>query len=511
LVPPLMGSGIMQSDPEIIAFRSKRAAERRAADTLCTSPYLLCRYTDFEPPPLASMTHVMISVQVSKTLCPVFHVRAGATTAIDLYHMVRNRWMSVASDVQLLAADDYVFKVCGARDFLYGAEALASYDCVRCALSSGTRLDLALLRKADLVPPAQLTSRMLSVVDTLWPSPGSLTAASTDCSCAPQLTILLRNVTRGPYLNDSRLFPVDATLSYGMETLTTLELFAGVPIDLGVVTPGMRLQLAVNDNRYPPPHSLGCANVTLHDESGAAICGPRQVWLRDPALADKQYTLSDRDGRSICVLLDVQCCASPQQEHVAAAQPPPLSCADPATALSLAESLFSACQMLISSDESAVLWAHRRTLASDSRFLPLIALSAPVLRQPDSRNELMALLSSSPSSLLPISVALQFIGPQFSDPAVRECGVRALDHLSDGQFVGLIPQLLHALHLELHHESLMARTLLRRALAAPLCVGHALFWHLRSALHLAQTGQRSALLLEAYCRALCPGWYCDVE
>jgi hypothetical protein len=508
LVPPRTGSAVVLSDPEVAAFRFKRAAERRA-DTLCASPYWLFRYTDFEPLPLASMTHVMISVQVSKTLCPVFHVKAGATTPVDLFHLVCGRWTSMPSAEA--SADDHVFKVCGARDYLYGAEALASYDCVRCALSSGRRLDLALLRKADLQPPASLTTRAISVVDKLWPSPASLSEAGANRSCALRLTFL-HHVSRGVRRDDdSKLLPVRVTLSYGMETLKEQELLPGVSIDFGVVSPGMRFRLVVCENRLEGerPRYLGWANVALYDECGAAIIGPRQVWLWAPPWPEFEPTVAAPcvsntcQERSIGVEIDVQCDASPQQVDTTAA-PPPLSGADPAAALALAESFFSTCQMHISSDESAVIWAHRRALASDSRFLPLIALSAPVFLQPSSRDELIALLSSCPPSALPLSVALQFIGPQFSDPAVRECGVRALDHLSDGQLVGLIPQLLHALLLELHHESLLARTLLRRALAAPLCVGHALFWHLRSVLHV-QMSSRYSLLLEAYCRALCPG------
>lgn len=52
---------------------------------------------------------------------------------------------------------------------------------------------------------------------------------------------------------------------------------------------------------------------------------------------------------------------------------------------------------------------------------------------------------------------------------------------------------------ESHHDSALARFLLRRALKNKK-IGHSFFWHLKAELHLTQVAQRFVLLLEAYLR-----------
>ena len=68
---------------------------------------------------------------------------------------------------------------------------------------------------------------------------------------------------------------------------------------------------------------------------------------------------------------------------------------------------------------------------------------------------------------------------RFTDPVVREFGVRMLDRLSDVRFAEVLPQLTQALKYELYHDSPLSRCLFRRSLLAPLRIGHPFFWLLR--------------------------------
>lgn len=113
--------------------------------------------------------------------------------------------------------------------------------------------------------------------------------------------------------------------------------------------------------------------------------------------------------------------------------------------------------------------------------------------------------------------ALELLDAKFADAAVRQYAVDCLDDLSNEQLcdyllqlvqVGLLSPVLKnwlnidgskVLKYELYHDSALSRFLLRRALRSRE-VGHALYWYLKSEMHVPTITERYGLLLEAYLR-----------
>jgi hypothetical protein len=104
-------------------------------------------------------------------------------SARELFGVVHRKWIQVSlADKDFVlrqVAEDYVFKVCGLREYLYGDGELLAYDCVWRAISSGDRLSLLLVHRAALGRPSDegVSDAGCSVVDLVWPCPSPTTAA----------------------------------------------------------------------------------------------------------------------------------------------------------------------------------------------------------------------------------------------------------------------------------------------------------------------------------------------
>ena len=155
-----------------------------------------------------------------------------------------------------------------------------------------------------------------------------------------------------------------------------------------------------------------------------------------------------------------------------------------------------------------VVWRHREYLAAistgtvggvvsegDQAALPLLLLSVDWTDANAAQEaRVLMLRMAAPDT----SHALELLSSRFSDRAVRELAVATLGRLSDAALCNILLQLVQALKVELRHDSMLTRMLLRRALCAPHSVGHTLFWLLRSEMHSPDCRERFGLLLSAY-------------
>ena len=82
---------------------------------------------------------------------------------------------------------------------------------------------------------------------------------------------------------------------------------------------------------------------------------------------------------------------------------------------------------------------------------------------------------------------------------VRDRAVEWLECLGDNKLIMYLLQLVQALKFEPYLDCALGQFLLRRALQNKV-IGHFLFWHLRSEMHLPHVWVRYGLMLEAYCR-----------
>lgn len=100
---------------------------------------------------------------------------------------------------------------------------------------------------------------------------------------------------------------------------------------------------------------------------------------------------------------------------------------------------------------------------------------------------------------LPVERALELLDYAYADQTVRSFAVKCLKDVSDEDLSLFLLQLVQALKHENYLSCELTEFLLRRALNNQR-IGHFLFWHLRSEMHVGSVSVRFGLILEAYCR-----------
>uniref|UniRef100_A0A8C7SL55 phosphatidylinositol-4,5-bisphosphate 3-kinase n=1 Tax=Oncorhynchus mykiss TaxID=8022 RepID=A0A8C7SL55_ONCMY len=111
--------------------------------------------------------------------------------------------------------------------------------------------------------------------------------------------------------------------------------------------------------------------------------------------------------------------------------------------------------------------------------------------------QMVAFLQKWPD--LPALHALELLDYSFPDPMVRSFTIRCLRKLRDEELLQYLLQLVQVLKYESYLDCDLATFLLERALSNKR-IGHFLFWHLRSEMHVSSVSLRFGLILEAYCR-----------
>uniref|UniRef100_A0AAQ4QTE3 Phosphatidylinositol 3-kinase catalytic subunit type 3 n=1 Tax=Gasterosteus aculeatus aculeatus TaxID=481459 RepID=A0AAQ4QTE3_GASAC len=148
-------------------------------------------------------------------------------------------------------------------------------------------------------------------------------------------------------------------------------------------------------------------------------------------------------------------------------------------------------------DEKELLWKLRTEVRD--RFHE--SLSKLLLVTKWNRHEdvvqMVSLLRNWPD--LPAIHALELLDYSFPDPAVRSFTIACLRKLSDDELLQYLIQLVQVLKYESYLDCDLTTFLLERALSN-WRIGHFLFWHLRSEIHVASVSLRFGLILEAYCR-----------
>uniref|UniRef100_A0A670J955 Phosphatidylinositol 4,5-bisphosphate 3-kinase catalytic subunit delta isoform n=1 Tax=Podarcis muralis TaxID=64176 RepID=A0A670J955_PODMU len=111
--------------------------------------------------------------------------------------------------------------------------------------------------------------------------------------------------------------------------------------------------------------------------------------------------------------------------------------------------------------------------------------------------QMIHLLQSWPE--LPVLNALELLDFNFPDRYVGSFTVNSLKKLTDAELFQYLLQLVQVLKYESYLDCKLTTFLLDRALSNRK-IGHFLFWHLRSEMHVPSVALRFGLILEAYCR-----------
>ncbi|KAG7461411.1 phosphatidylinositol 4,5-bisphosphate 3-kinase catalytic subunit beta isoform [Solea senegalensis] len=152
-------------------------------------------------------------------------------------------------------------------------------------------------------------------------------------------------------------------------------------------------------------------------------------------------------------------------------------------------------------NEKDLIW----TLRCDCRenfpqSLPKLLLSVKWSKHEDMA-QLQALLQIWPK--LSPRDALELLDFNYPDQYVREYAVGCLRDMSDEELSQYLLQLVQVLRYEPYYDCALTHFLLDRA-QCNRKIGHFLFWHLRSEIHMPAVSVQFALILEAYCRGSIP-------
>uniref|UniRef100_A0A8C6UP62 phosphatidylinositol-4,5-bisphosphate 3-kinase n=1 Tax=Neogobius melanostomus TaxID=47308 RepID=A0A8C6UP62_9GOBI len=146
-------------------------------------------------------------------------------------------------------------------------------------------------------------------------------------------------------------------------------------------------------------------------------------------------------------------------------------------------------------DEKELLWKLRYEVRE--RYPESLSKLLLITKWNKREEVVLVLLRNWPD--LPAIQALELLDYSFPDPSVRSFTIRCLKKLSDPELLQCLIQLVQVLKYESYLDCDLTTFLLERALSNQR-IGHFLFWHLRSEIHVSSVGLRFGLILEAYCR-----------
>ncbi|XP_041850415.1 phosphatidylinositol 4,5-bisphosphate 3-kinase catalytic subunit beta isoform [Melanotaenia boesemani] len=152
-------------------------------------------------------------------------------------------------------------------------------------------------------------------------------------------------------------------------------------------------------------------------------------------------------------------------------------------------------------NEKDLIWTLRNDCRDNfAQSLPKLLLSVKWSKHEDMA-QLQALLQIWPK--LSPRDALELLDFNYPDQYVREYAVRCLRDMSDEELSQYLLQLVQVLRYEPYYDCALTHFLLERA-QGNRYIGHFLFWHLRSEIHMPAVSVQFALILEAYCRGSIP-------
>ena len=145
--------------------------------------------------------------------------------------------------------------------------------------------------------------------------------------------------------------------------------------------------------------------------------------------------------------------------------------------------------------ERELIWGFREWLKDAMpTALNKLALSVP-WTDPVQVQVFYRLLESWPK--IDPQNALELLDARYANERVREYAVLCLENWSDAKLATFMLQLVQVLKYEINHYSILAQFLLDRALENEMVIGQRLFWFLKAELHVPETRERFALLIES--------------
>uniref|UniRef100_A0A3P8WMH5 Phosphatidylinositol-4,5-bisphosphate 3-kinase, catalytic subunit gamma n=1 Tax=Cynoglossus semilaevis TaxID=244447 RepID=A0A3P8WMH5_CYNSE len=425
---------------------------------------------------------------------------------------------------------DYVLRVCGREEFLYGDKPLQNFNWIRHCLKNGEEIHLVLEKPPD--PDLdQVQKEDWAQVDDCTGVAGTheqltidakdhervFTVSMWDCNRKFRVKVLGLDIPSLPKLSECMVF-IEASIFHGQQLLAqertssktfTEEVLWNCWLEFSIkikdLPKGSRLNLQV-----PIVRRLRAVSVSgefiLHmwkvpeksEESSSSINADKLTSATNP---DKASSMA------VAVLLDKYCYpvvlpktrdATPGGEDSESGErgqrEMPNHLKKQFEAIVVTDPLHP-----LSPEDKELLWHFRHECIRDPRAYPKLLGSVQWGKQEDVlvTHRLLERSSAWDSSVLDVGLAMQLLDCHYSDAQVRSLAVRKLETLEDDDVLRYLLQLVQAVKFEPYHDSALVRCLLKRSKR----IGHFLFWFLRSEIAQSMHYQlRYAVLLEAYLR-----------
>jgi hypothetical protein len=553
---PSLSKYLELENQDITAYRARMTVERAkftkelAQRVQEEDTYMLHKYVDSEPMPLKVPAMINISVNMPLAEKSMRTLQASPQSSVD--DLIVAAFKKFCAFSQTAAKGkvpgDYILKVTGFQDFLFGPEPIISYDYVRRSLSKEMDIILSLVETSEIVKQypkeridyVSIVDKVLAVpqVEDLGMKVVSVNKKNVGLKLkikrveglTPPSGVDVMYFVRMLFIHGSANFMepqytklsslVDGNLIWDQVMFTTVTI-PNIPL-------GVRLQFSLWQRVRPQgsgasdPKSIdsatdkciGWVNFALFNSAGFMKSG-LQAAILWTAVKEDEVLLPDPVGSClqnvfakdpITLFVDFE----PSIYFKNPRMRPRLSEA-PTSKMSKGASKLDAGGMLaslenivkrdslkhVSEEEKMLLWDNRNLMVQDPRALPKVALSCPWDDDAKVRELYELLRFWAP---LNAAQAIELVGSNFSDPAIRAHGVAALDQLPDADVLAFLPQLVQALKFELNHDSALATLLVQRAFRCRHRIGHSFFWLLKSEMHIPSIAERYGLMLESYLR-----------
>uniref|UniRef100_A0A674AEX5 Phosphatidylinositol 4,5-bisphosphate 3-kinase catalytic subunit gamma isoform n=1 Tax=Salmo trutta TaxID=8032 RepID=A0A674AEX5_SALTR len=436
---------------------------------------------------------------------------------------------------------DYILRVCGREEYIYGNHPVRDFHWVRQCLKNGEEIHLVLESAPN--PGQDLVQKEdWAQVDDCTGVAGTheqltidekdhervFTISLWDCHRKFRVKVLGIDIPALPR-NPELIVYVEASIFHGQQLLAqertsskafTEEVLWNTWLEFNIrirdLPKGARLSLQVNcsshDGNKTKSRLLYYVNLLLVDHRSLLRQGefilhmwkmPEKTEDNSSVNADKLTSATNPDKASsmaVAILLDKYCypVALPKSREGERGQREM-----PNHLRKQFESIVETDPLHpLSQEDKELLWHFREECMRHPRAYPKLLGSVRWGRQEAvlATHRLLERSSVWDRSVLDVGLAMQLLDCHYSDAHVRSMAVRKLETLGDDDVLRYLLQLVQAVKFEPYHDSALARFLLKRALRSKR-IGHFLFWFLRS--EIAQSmhyQQRYAVLLEAYLR-----------
>ena len=537
--------------------------KERMEQELETSPlkdkriFMLPEYLFGEPMPLSLIEDIVVSsnfpVSDDASLGNVKVVVKSVLTAMQVKETIFTKYKRSIGETDL-TADDFILKVTGFQEYLYGNSQLISYDHIRRCISKNEQIQLSLVPLSsleDLLQQVSVTHD--SIVDNLLtleePSNNNEDNTIEVFSVTEKFKLFVNSIERAlpspdltgedcylyvraelfhaghklgegftmavpacsdPQWNEKIIFDsiVVKNLPLGTRVLFTLFHRRCEPASAWIKgiekTDNPISWVATQLYDYNFILKDGMTNYRMWVDSKPSpigTCYQNLLQMNAPILFTE--FCGENDGKKIIYPSTIDDAQSKEEMNVKDADRAKIEALlhkNEETEALITRTVKADPLTQLSPTDKLMLWNYRHDLTKDKAALAkfLLAVRWDDCSQAKESHRMLKKWNR-PAPLQ----ALELLDAKFADPIVRDYGVSCLDYMGDGECYDLLLQLTQVLKHEPYHNSALARFLLRRAWSNPK-IGHSFFWYLKAEMHLEDVAERYTILLDTYLRGCGP-------